>query len=74
MLRLGQTLGTRVIADGVETAGQVEFLRRRKCDEVQGYLFGKPVALEEFERTWLARATPVTAAIDASARLPDPSS
>jgi len=54
VLRLGQALGTRVIAEGVETESQLEFLRRRRCDEAQGYLIGKPVAAEEFERTWIA--------------------
>lgn len=54
VLRLGQALGTRVIAEGVETETQLEFLRRRRCDEAQGYLIGKPVPAEEFERTWVA--------------------
>jgi diguanylate cyclase (GGDEF)-like protein len=57
VLRLGHALGTRVIAEGVETEAQLEFLKRRRCDEAQGYLIGKPVAAEEFERSWLvARA------------------
>ena len=54
VLRLGQALGTRVIAEGVETETQLDFLRRRRCDEAQGYLIGKPVRAEEFERTWIA--------------------
>lgn len=54
VLRLGQALGTRVVAEGVETEAQLEFLRRRRCDEAQGYLIGKPIAAEEFERSWIA--------------------
>ena len=54
VLRLGQALGTRVIAEGVETEAQLDFLRRRRCDEVQGYLIGKPVRAEEFEEAWIA--------------------
>lgn len=54
VLRLGQALGTRVVAEGVETELQLDFLRRRRCDEVQGYLIGKPVSAAEFERTWIA--------------------
>ena len=54
VLRLGQALGTRVIAEGVETEAQLEFLRRRRCDEAQGYLIGKPVPAMEFERAWVA--------------------
>jgi EAL domain-containing protein (putative c-di-GMP-specific phosphodiesterase class I) len=53
VLRLGQALGTRVVAEGVETEGQLEFLRRRRCDEAQGYLIGKPVPAKEFERAWI---------------------
>jgi EAL domain-containing protein (putative c-di-GMP-specific phosphodiesterase class I) len=53
ILRIGHALGMRVIAEGVETEAQVVFLRLRKCNEAQGYLFGKPVTSEEFERTWL---------------------
>ncbi len=57
ILRLGHSIGTRVVAEGVETERQLAFLHQRRCDEVQGYLFGKPVPLDEFERTWLcARA------------------
>jgi EAL domain-containing protein (putative c-di-GMP-specific phosphodiesterase class I) len=57
ILRLGQSLGTRVVAEGVETEHQVAFLRQRRCDEVQGYFFGKPVPAAEFESVWLtARA------------------
>ena len=56
ILRLGQSLGTRIIAEGVENERQLEFLRRRHCDEVQGYLLGKPVTGQEFERSYLAMA------------------
>ena len=54
ILRLGQALGCRVVAEGVETEAQVAFLRRRRCDEVQGYFFGKPVPAAEFEANWVA--------------------
>ncbi len=57
ILRLGQALGYRVIAEGVETELQVAFLRHRKCDEVQGFYFGRPVPADEFEANWItARA------------------
>lgn len=54
ILRLGQSLGTKVIAEGVETEAQAEFLRQRRCDEAQGYLFAKPMRVEEFELGWVA--------------------
>lgn len=54
ILRLGQSLGTRVVAEGVENERQYAFLRLRRCDEVQGYLFGRPVRAAEFESSWIA--------------------
>lgn len=59
ILRLGQSLGTKVIAEGVETEVQVAFLRLRRCDEMQGYLFGKPVPLDEFEKKYVVVRTNV---------------
>jgi diguanylate cyclase (GGDEF)-like protein/PAS domain S-box-containing protein len=44
VISLGQKLNLRVIAEGVETAEQVEFLRANKCDEIQGYFFSRPIA------------------------------
>ena len=52
ILRLGQSLGTRVIAEGVETELQMAFLRQRHCDEVQGYLLGRPLPVDEFARLY----------------------
>jgi len=46
---MAQGLGMTTIAEGVETAGQLEVLGRLGCDEVQGYLFSKPLAAEEME-------------------------
>jgi EAL domain-containing protein (putative c-di-GMP-specific phosphodiesterase class I) len=36
-----------VIAEGVETEQQADFLRERRCDQVQGYLFGRPQPLAQ---------------------------
>ncbi|MGE0558808.1 MAG: EAL domain-containing protein [Burkholderiales bacterium] len=50
ILQLGHTLGIKTVAEGVEHVRQLEYLRLRECDEVQGYFFGKPVEAEIFER------------------------
>jgi diguanylate cyclase (GGDEF)-like protein len=44
---LAHSLGLGLVAEGVEEAGQAEFLRARYCTELQGYLFGRPVPPEE---------------------------
>ena len=50
IVSLSHDLGMRVIAEGVETAPQREFLRGRGCDEIQGYLFSRPLPAAGFER------------------------
>jgi len=52
---LAKCLRLRVVAEGVETPGQLAFLRILKCDEAQGYLFARPAPASECER-WLTRA------------------
>jgi len=46
ILALGRALGLDVIAEGVETLDQADFLKREGCHEVQGYLFGRPMSPE----------------------------
>jgi EAL domain-containing protein (putative c-di-GMP-specific phosphodiesterase class I) len=50
VLALSRSLDLGVIAEGVETAGQLEALRRIGCREAQGYLFARPVPIGELER------------------------
>jgi diguanylate cyclase (GGDEF)-like protein/PAS domain S-box-containing protein len=49
IINLASSLGLRTIAEGVETAGQLAYLRLQGCDEVQGYYFSKPLPAEQFE-------------------------
>jgi diguanylate cyclase (GGDEF)-like protein/PAS domain S-box-containing protein len=55
IVSMARSLGMRTIAEGVETAAQMEFLRARGCDEVQGYLFGRPLPADELEAFVRAR-------------------
>lgn len=52
---LAQSLGIGIVAEGVETEAQLRFLRQRRCDVGQGYLFGKPMSATRvagFLRDW----------------------
>ena len=50
IIAMGHSLEKRVVAEGVETREQLEFLAGRRCDLVQGYLFGKPMTAEQFRK------------------------
>ena len=47
-IQLSKSMGMTVVAEGVETLKQVEFLNGQGCDEIQGYFFSKPVTLDKF--------------------------
>ncbi len=48
IINLAHTFGLKVVAEGAETVEQVEFLRKLKCDEIQGYFISKPLPAADF--------------------------
>jgi EAL domain-containing protein (putative c-di-GMP-specific phosphodiesterase class I) len=57
ILGLAHGLHLPVVAEGVETEDQLAFLRREGCDEIQGYLMGRPRPIEEYA-AWIACGGP----------------
>jgi EAL domain-containing protein (putative c-di-GMP-specific phosphodiesterase class I) len=48
IISMSHSLGMLTIAEGVETAEQLAYLKARGCSEVQGYYFGRPVPADQF--------------------------
>ena len=46
-------LNIKVIAEGIEKVEQVEYLKKIKCDQYQGYYCSKPLKAEDFEKLYL---------------------
>jgi diguanylate cyclase len=53
ILSLGKNLGVTVTAEGIERSGQLEWLRARGCDEVQGFLLSRPLSAHDLEQRYL---------------------
>jgi EAL domain-containing protein (putative c-di-GMP-specific phosphodiesterase class I) len=53
IIAMAHGLALSVVAEGVETEPQLAFLRRKGCDEFQGYLKSKPVPADEFAANFL---------------------
>jgi EAL domain-containing protein (putative c-di-GMP-specific phosphodiesterase class I) len=49
IISMAKSLHLKVVAEGVENFAQFNFLRDRGCDEIQGFLFSRPVPKDEFE-------------------------
>ncbi len=58
IISIGHSLDLKVVAEGVETEAQLDYLRRHGCDEVQGYYFSRPVASDAFRKLLDAAAKP----------------
>lgn len=50
IMLIANHLGVKTIVEGVETKEQVEFIKKIKCDIIQGYYYSKPISKEEFEK------------------------
>jgi diguanylate cyclase (GGDEF)-like protein/PAS domain S-box-containing protein len=61
VIGLGHTLGLKVVAEGVENEREAVLLREARCDELQGYLFGRPMDADAL-LAWAARRDAVTPA------------
>jgi len=61
IINLAHSLKLNVVAEGVETEEQSRVLRLMNCDEMQGYLFSKPVPSESFETKFLGASSVLVA-------------
>lgn len=48
VIDLAKKLNMKIVAEGIESREQVDFLVEQECDLIQGYFFAKPMAIEEF--------------------------
>jgi diguanylate cyclase (GGDEF)-like protein len=60
VIAMGRSLSLTVVAQGVETRDQAEFLRQHACDELQGFYFNKPLAADQFGQLLQAQAAGAT--------------
>ncbi|GAB1542364.1 hypothetical protein NUACC21_50380 [Scytonema sp. NUACC21] len=54
LIQMAHNLNLKVIAEGVETEQELEFLRKHNCDSIQGFLFSPPIPAVEFEQMLIA--------------------
>jgi EAL domain-containing protein (putative c-di-GMP-specific phosphodiesterase class I) len=50
IIAMGQSLKLRLVAEGVETRAEMDFLKTHQCDEAQGYYFSRPLLSQQFAR------------------------
>ena len=60
-ISLAKKLNMQIVAEGIETREQVDFLKNNGCDLIQGFFFAKPLPVSEFEKRAFIRRTPVAA-------------
>jgi len=62
IIALSHSLGLRVIAEGVETAAQLDYLKRHGCEEAQGFFIARPLEEPELRNWWRITEAQHTAA------------
>ena len=50
VIEMAHQLGLKVVAEGIETPGELNFLKQAKCDAIQGFLFSRPLTAKEFKK------------------------
>jgi EAL domain-containing protein (putative c-di-GMP-specific phosphodiesterase class I) len=58
IISMAKSLGLQTIAEGVETPGQMEYLREQGCTEMQGYYYSHPLGADQFE-AFVSRPAPL---------------
>ncbi|MCR4939846.1 MAG: EAL domain-containing protein [Treponemataceae bacterium] len=54
-ITLAKKLNMKIVAEGIETREQVDFLKQNGCDLIQGFYFAKPLPVGEFEKRAFSR-------------------
>jgi diguanylate cyclase (GGDEF)-like protein len=57
IVKIGKKLGLTVVAEGVETNGQLEYLEKQQCDRIQGWIFSKAISAEDAETLTIKNRT-----------------
>lgn len=57
IIMMAKEMKLKTIAEGVEDMDQLQVLEKLRCDEIQGYIFGKPVLAEEFEKKHITKVS-----------------
>ncbi len=53
IIKLAHSLEMKIVAEGIEEEGQVEFLKSVDCESIQGYFFAKPMPIHEYEQSYV---------------------
>jgi EAL domain-containing protein (putative c-di-GMP-specific phosphodiesterase class I) len=64
ILGLAKLLGFSVVAEGVETKGQRDFLAAHECKTFQGFYFSRPLPRNEFEQFWFKQTKPASLGVN----------